>query len=284
MQFIKTILLSISFWSLVFSPVVFAKTEMNTQGFSDVVKAYNDNNFKINDLMKVVKDNNVKTYESLEDYFKKNGINDLGTIPLGQMQNEKDGQFKLIIEKKEFLIQKINVDTFRISYNGKSTKLNLKEGNVDEWVNAINTLNIEKVSFHFSELFISDAHAISYAILIAVGVVLGVLYAYNKGKSMAFESIRNGGKFSCKQLKDTTLEKDDPSVTSSYSKLKAAYAENCPRKPGSDGCVEARNIIECLDSFIHPTQQQADAQRDSKPADSSAGAEDGAYSAGAIGK
>lgn len=250
MNSFKLIFLSIAFWQFVFSPIALANTK-----------------FSGPESIQIVKENDHKTYLSIENYLKSNGVQDFNTIPTGNVEELKNSkQYKLTIENKDFIVTKLENDTVKIALKNKSTTLSFKDANIEQWINALSTLNINKVSFHFTDFFITDAQAMNYAVLTAVAVVLGVLaYKYFQINAPLIHATKEG-KASCKDVNDAALvEKDDIKIRNSATVLSNAYAEICASKPSSEKCIEANRVLECLNNFLKPEAQQTNSPRNSKP-------------------
>lgn len=268
MRILKALFISITFWQLAFSPIAFASSDLSAHGLTNVIKQYNLKNYSGKELVQLVKNYDNKTHLALIDYLQKNGVTDFNKISNPKVQYLNDKQYKITADKKDFIVTLLDADSINITYKSNSTTLLLKDGNVDQWMNALNALNINAVSFNFTELFISDAHALSYVVLIAAGVILAALGIKYLTSTMPLDNAVAKGKISCKDVNDESRAiHDDTKIRNDHAILSKVYADRCSKIPSDKACVEANKLIECLNGFLNPNNQQAASQRNTKEAD-----------------
>lgn len=286
MQYFKTILLSISFWQLIFSPMAYASNEIASLGFSEVIKELNTKNYTNKELLNIIKDKDKKTHADLEDYLKKNGITDLGKTPNVKFEYLKDKTYKLTIENKDYTVTMLNTDLIKIALKDKAVNLSLKNGNTIEWMQALNSLHSNVVTFNFSNLFISEANAGAILLISVVLLLIAALAsAYMLNTKPLENAVSNADKACRKATEDPNQAfAENPQLNNSYENLSRIYKDKCKAKPSANVCINANRVLECLRGIINPQAQQADAGRGSKPIDDSGSASSSSVEQSAVAK
>ncbi len=264
MKKLKFVFLSVIFWQLTFAPQVQASNEITSREFSKIITQYKEKKYNGKELIQFIKDNDQKLYRNVESYLKKNEFSQYEKIQLPQVEMIKDKEFKLILDQKEFTVMMQGNSSFKITYNKKSAILSFNHNNIDEWINATNSLNIASNSFHLSNLFIDTAEAASLALVIGVVLTLAAIYAYTSF-SAADEGTLSATAERALSLCHSGLDSTDPMVQRATKTLEKSYGDKC--KTNKKTCDKIKEAINCLNNIQTPTGANDTQRGDTKPQD-----------------
>lgn len=261
MKHFRLIFLSVIFWQLTFAPQVLASNEITNKEFSKIITQLNEKHYNGKELVQFIKDTDQKLYQNVERYLKANGSTQYEKIQIPQVEMIKDKEFKLTVDQKVFTVMMLKDKSFKITYNNKSTVLSFNNGNIEEWINSLDSLKVSSNSFHLSNLFIDTAQAASIiAVVITVLVLVGLLAYFSF--SSADTGTLNAKAEEALNLCKSGLDFDDPKIVATTKVLEAKYRDKCTKN--SKSCDKIKEALDCLNGLSNPTSA-TDGSRDAKP-------------------
>ncbi len=205
---------------------------------------------------------------SVNSFLKDNKI-DFNQLPKFQIQKIDTKTFEFKDRNESIRVTFLDSDQIKIQFNKKTFTINIKKENFTDWVKNFENGTSKTLTQFVFGLVIDDAHAISYALLIGVAVVLTALGIKYLGSTLPFETAMSKAKLSCESLKDEAREKDDLRIQNNLNLLNKAYAEKCAKNPSKKECISASELIECLNTFLKSKSHSNSEQRERKSSDAS---------------